>query len=48
MSGLDIQIPVSIDILARDRSLVPRLVEDIMSMGETEDLRISRVIGEKP
>jgi ABC-type multidrug transport system ATPase subunit len=48
MSGLDIQIPVSIDILARDRSLVPRLVEDIMSMGETEDLRISRVISEKP
>ncbi len=48
MGGLDIQIPVSIEILVRDRSLVPKLVEDIMSMGEMEDLRISRVVGEKP
>ncbi len=47
MGGLDIQIPVSVEILVRDRSLVSKLVEDIMSMGEIEDLSISRVVGEK-
>ncbi|MEM4971903.1 MAG: ABC transporter ATP-binding protein [Sulfolobales archaeon] len=48
MGGLNIQIPINIEILVKDRSLVPKLVEDIMSIGEIEDLRVSRVVGEKP
>jgi len=45
ISGQGVALPASIEVVVRERALVARVVEDLMSMGDVEELRISRVVG---
>jgi ABC-type multidrug transport system ATPase subunit len=40
----DVTIPISVELVVSDRATVLKLVEDLMSKGEVEDLRVSRVV----